>query len=326
MIDISRKVKKAIVTGGAGFIGSHIVEELLKQGITVVSIDNFVAGKKENIEGFLSDKNFTSIKCDVTDFNALEPHFADVDVVFHEAASKFTVCLEDPRKDLDVNAKGTFNVLEAVRKHKVKKIVHASTGSVYGEPQYFPEDEKHPTHPSSFYGTSKLAGETYCRVFARLYDINFTVLRYFHVYGSRQESSDYGGVIPIFIRRVFNGQNPVIFGDGSQVRSFTYVKDVVKANFYAAITPEMDRNYYNCASGIKVTIKELAHYILKHFDRDDLAPIYKDWRPGDIKEFIIENSKLKNVAFDTFTGFDEGLRETVAWYRAYLSKKAAVQA
>ncbi len=323
MIDISGKIKKAIVTGGAGFIGSHIVEELLKQGIQVISIDNFVAGKKENIETFLCDKNFKSVKCDVTDYDDLEQYFEGVDVVFHEAASKFTVCLEDPRKDLEVNAKGAFNVLEAARKHGVKKLVHASTGSVYGEPQYFPEDEKHPTHPSSFYGTSKLAGETYCRVFARLYNINFTVLRYFHVYGSRQESSDYGGVIPIFIRRVFNGQNPVIFGDGTQVRSFTYVKDVVKANFYAAVTDSMNRNFYNCASGIRVTIAELAQYILKHFDRQDLQPVYKDWRPGDIKEFIIDNSSLKSVAFEDFTHFDEGLKETVQWYRTYLSKKTS---
>ena len=174
---------------------------------------------------------YESIKCDVTNFKNLEKYFSGVEVVFHEAASKKTICLNDPRRDLEINAKGTFNFLELSMKYKIKKFVHASTGSVYGEALYSPQDENHPSITTSYYGVSKLAGEKYVKVFEHLYELDTTVLHYFHVYGPRQESSNVGDVVSIFLRLMLAGKPITIFGDGTQQRSFTFVKDVVKLIF-----------------------------------------------------------------------------------------------
>jgi nucleoside-diphosphate-sugar epimerase len=313
--------KKAMVTGGAGFIGSHLVEELLKLGVEVISIDDYSAGKKENLSEFLKNPLLRVVKCDVTDYRHLKRYFKGVDIVFHEAASKKTICLKNPRRDLEVNAKGTFNILELSRDFGVKKIVHASTGSVYGEALYFPQDENHPLNPTSYYGVSKLAGEKYALAFHHLYNMNITVLRYFHVYGPRQEYSDVGGVVSIFGRRVLNNQTPLIFGDGTQQRSFTYVKDVVQANLLVAQKAETKGQCYNCASGIKVTIKELADKVLAILGKSHLGIKYDNWTPGDIKIFDIDNSKLKNLGFEFKTNFDDGLNITLDWLRNYLKNE-----
>lgn len=316
------KYKRALVTGGAGFIGSHIVEELLKEGLEVVSIDNYFAGKKENLHAFhekYGDK-LIEVDCDVTDYDELKKHFEGVDVVFHEAASKKTICLRDPRKDLLINGTGTFNVLELARDFKVKKVVHASSGSVYGEAKYFPQDENHPVNPTSYYGVSKLAGEKYVRAFCDLYDMDCTILRYFHVYGPRQENSDVGGVVSIFGRRVLNGQPPIIFGDGTQQRSFTYVKDVVAINKLVAMTEGTRGEAYNCASGINVTVGELAEKVKAYFGREDLKTEYQDWTVGDIKTFDVSNAKISALGHHFSWTFDDGLAETLMWLKQYLDK------
>lgn len=312
------KYSKAIVTGGAGFIGSHIVEELLKEGVEVISIDNYFAGKKENLAAFHDYENFHEIKCDVTDYEGLKQYFEGVDIVFHEAASKKTVCLKDPRKDLLINGTGTFNILELARDFGVKKLVHASTGSVYGEAKFFPQDENHPVNPTSYYGVSKLAGEKYVRAFCDLYDMDCTILRYFHVYGPRQESSDVGGVVPIFGRRIIHGEPPIIHGDGTQQRSFTYVKDLVAINMLVAMSEGTKGEAYNCASGINVTVGELADKEKKFFGREDLKTIYDDWTVGDIKIFDVSNEKIKKLGYTFKWSFDEGLDATLEWLQDYL--------
>lgn len=311
---IAKKYNRALVTGGAGFIGSHIVEELLDAGIEVIAIDDLCAGKLSNIEEFKSNPRFEFRKCDVTDFNSLEKCFDGVDLVFHEAASKKNVCLKDPRRDLLVNGGGTFNILELVRDKKVKKLVHASTGSVYGEARIVPQTEEHPLAPVSYYGVSKLAGERYVDTFVHLYDIDCTILRYFHVYGPRQESGEFGGVIAIFARQILNGMNPTIFGDGTQERSFTYVKDVVNANMFVAASNNTKGQVFNCASGVNITVGEMCDMLRKHFNRMDLTPEYHDWTIGDIKKFEISNKKICDLGFEFKTGFDEGLRETALYY------------
>lgn len=319
------KFKKVIVTGGAGFVGSHLVEELVKMGVHTISVDNYYAGKSENLAHLKEYPNFQEENCDVLDFERLDELFEGVDVVFHQAASKKTICLNNPRLDLDINAKGTFNLLELAVKHKVKKFVHGSTGSVYGEAIYFPQDEKHSLIPTSYYGVSKLAGEKYVRTFQHLYGLDTTVLRYFHIYGSRQESSDVGGVVSIFTRKLIHGNSVTIFGDGTQQRSFTYVKDVVKANLLAALTPEASGEVFNCASGIKVTIGELAQKVADILEVKDMKINYGDWTPGDIKVFDIDNSKIQNVmGIDFLTNFDEGLRRTVEWAVTYFRDKGHV--
>lgn len=309
----------ALVTGGAGFIGSNLVGALLARDWQVTCIDDFSAGKMRNVEGFQTNPNFRLVTCDISDFAALSPHFAGVDLVFHEAVSKNTVCMKDPRRDLMVNALGTMNVLEASVAHGVKKVIHASTGSVYGEAKYLPEDEAHPLDPVSYYGVSKLAAERYCFAFQRLHGLRVTALRYFHVYGPNQDSSDYGGVVPIFIRRVLNGEPPIIYGDGTQVRSFTYVQDVVNANLFVADRPETDGQVYNCASGLRITIGELAQLVLKKLNRGELEPVYKDWRKGDIKVFEVSNRKLCAHGFEFGFGFDEGVSRTIEWMQTVSS-------
>lgn len=307
--------KTALVTGGGGFIGSHLVEELLKINVKVICLDKFESGKCENLSGFKDHPLLTVVKGDINDFDNIVDHFEGVEVVFHQAVSKNTVCMKNPRLDLKTNAEGTFNVLEAARIHGIAKFVHASTGSVYGEPQYLPEDENHPTEPVSFYGTSKLAAEKYCKVFNRMYGINISILRYFHVYGPRQEEGDHGGVVSIFIRRVLDDEPPIIYGDGSQLRSFTYVKDVVKANLLVARYQQTSGEIYNCASGLKVTIKELAELIMSKLIRNDMNIQYETWKPGDIKYFDINNSKIKKIGMSFDSTFDEGVNQTIAWLK-----------
>ncbi len=311
------KYKRALVTGGAGFIGSHIVEELLNEGLEVISIDNYFAGKEENLMPFKGNPLFTEAVCDITNYHDLKTCFQDVDIIFHEAASKKTICLNDPRRDLEINAKGTFNLLELSRDFGVKKYVHASTGSVYGEAIYFPQDENHPLNPTSYYGVSKLAGERYALAFHHLYGLDVTVLRYFHVYGPRQEYNDAGGVVSIFGRRALNDEPIIIFGDGSQQRSFTYVKDLVKINKLVAISEASNGNVYNCASGIKVTVKELAELVLEALGKDDLKIEFRDWTPGDIKVFDVDNTKISDLGFADFTDFKDGLNITLNWLKNY---------
>jgi len=314
--------KKALVTGGAGFVGSHIVEALVKSGVETISVDDYFAGKHENLAHLSKYPNFHEETCDVTDFAGLDALFPGVEVVFHEAASKKTICLNNPRRDLQINAEGTFNLLELSLKHGVKKFVHASTGSVYGEAQYFPQDEKHPLVPTSYYGVSKLAGEKYVKTFNHLYGLDTTVLRYFHIYGPRQESSEVGGVVSIFTRLMLAGKPITIFGDGTQQRSFTFVDDVVKANLLAAANPATTGEVYNCASGIKVTIKELADMVADILKIENPQIHYDDWTPGDIKVFNIDNSKIREtLEIDFLTDFRAGLESTVNWAKDYFTER-----
>lgn len=307
--------RKAMVTGGAGFIGSHIVQELLMLGIETTSVDNYSAGKRENLKGFENHHLLNEVNCDVTDVENLRKYMNGVDIIFHNAASKKNVCLNNPRLDLRINAEGTFNILELALEYKVKKIVHASTGSVYGEALYHPQDEEHPLNPVSYYGVSKLAGERYVMTFAHLYGLNISVLRYFHVYGPRQESADdRGGVVGIFSKRAVGGQNLIIYGDGTQQRSFTFVKDIVKANLIVASDEKAKGRIFNCASGLKITINELADKIIK-FSGKPIVKEYQNWLPGDIKIFDVSNLKIKELGLHDWINFDKGLEDTYNWYK-----------
>ncbi len=286
--------QKVLVTGGAGFIGSHLCEELVKIGAEVVSIDDYSAGKEKNIHFLMDFKNFKALKKNVCDTEGMDEIFNGVSVVFHNAAAKKNVCLFNPKKDLKVNGEGTFNLLEYALKHKVKKFVHASTGSVYGEPVVFPTTEDHPLRPVSYYGVSKLAGERYVDVFHRLYGLNTTVLRYFHVYGPRQESNEFGGVVSIFVRRLLEGKDIEVFGDGKQVRTFTWVKDLVRANLKAAMSDASVGRVYNAASGIKVSINELAEGMIKILGNGKGKIRHGEPLLGDIMFFDVSNERIRS--------------------------------
>lgn len=311
-----RQYKTALVTGAAGFIGSHIVEELLDYGIKVIAIDDFSAGHIRNLEIFLPNENLIISNCDVSDFDLLRENFNNVDIVFHNAASKKNICLIDPARDLMVNAKGTLNIMQLAKEFNVKKVVHASTGSVYGEPISMPIDENSPLNPVSYYGVSKLAGDRYVDVFGRLHNIDTTTLRYFHVYGPRQETDgNLGGVVAIFANNLINNERIVIHGDGDQIRSFTYVKDIVTANILSAISPNSRNQVYNCASGIQVSINLLAQMMTERLNTSDNSLVtFGDELIGDIRYFDIDNSKILSLGIK-FTDFNIGLDSTIKYYQ-----------
>jgi len=305
---VARKYRKALVTGGAGFIGSHICEKLVESAIQVICIDDYSAGKKENHAHLDKADNFKAVECDITDTHRLSECFSGVDIVFHNAAAKKNVCLDSPRRDLEVNAMGAFNLLELSKTFGVKKFIQASTGSVYGKPPHCLLNEDHSLRPISYYGTSKMAAESYVRLFNVHYGLDTTILRYFHVYGTRQEAGELGGVIAIFIRNMVNGEQPVIFGDGTQMRSFTYIKDVVAANLLVAVDERASGETYNCASGISVTIQELCAKVIEYFGKTgSVIPRYEDWMIGDAKFFNVGNEKIKTLGLNFDTDFFDRL-------------------
>jgi UDP-glucose 4-epimerase len=301
---ITLQNKRYAVTGAAGFIGSHIAEEIYKQGKEVICIDNLEAGRRKNLFDWFGD-GCKFVQADVRDLNTLIDAFSGVDIVFHEACSKCTVCRKDPYKDLTVNAMGSFNVFEAARVAGVKKVVHASTGSV------------NRGQPVSFYGVSKLSAESYLRAFKEYYpEFRFTSIRYHHVFGSRQESGPDGGVIPIFIRRMLNDLPITIFGDGNQQRHFTYVKDVVDLNFECETL--YDGEYINFAEVDSTTINELVTYLSDVIGSEPVV-IYEAAKPGDIKKFDI----TKNVCSKTDDyrkRFLQNLKKTAEYYERSRSK------
>jgi len=270
------KYKRALVTGGAGFIGSHIVEDLLNDGLEVVSLDNYSAGHPINVKHCHKHSTFAEITWDITKATGLDRFFEGVDIVFHEACSKNTACVRDPLRDLAINGLGTLHVLMAAKNSGVKKFVHASSGSVYGEPVAFPTNEDHQLDPVSYYGVSKLAGDRYARLFTHLFDMDVTILRYYHVFGPRQDHSEVGGVVSIFGRRALENKPIIIYGDGTQLRSFTYVKDIVNISKLVALEDGTKSQAFNCASGIKVTINELANAVREYFQKPDLQIKYED--------------------------------------------------
>lgn len=300
--------RRSVVTGGGGFVGSHLVDALLERGDEVIVVDNLVGsgGSDRNIAHALRHPRLVFFKEDLLDW-ASPGALAGVDTVFHQAASKNTVSLRDPERDLAVNAQGTLRLILGSVSAGVRKFIHGSTGSVFGELQER-QDESHPTRPRSFYGVSKLAAEGYCRVAREIYGLNFTVLRYYHVIGPRQDDSDSGGVVPIFIRRCEEGRPITIFGTGEQVRSFTSVDDVVRANLLVADDSRTEGEFYNCASAIKVSIQELAEFVKAEMS-SDVPLVYDEWRPGDIVNFDIDNRKIRSIG----AKFNRDWKEVVRW-------------
>jgi len=288
---------KALVTGAAGFIGSHIADALVAEGHEVYGIDDLSAGYRKNLS---SKVKF--FEADVSDSGQMEWFFQGhrFDVIFHNAASKKTVCLSDPSRDLSVNAGGTLLLLKHALKQDAR-FIHASTGSVYGEAITYPQGEKHPLNPTSYYGVSKLAGEKYVQMYHEQFGLKTTILRYFHVYGSRQEDNEFGGVVAIF-KRAIDAHHPItIFGDGTQQRSFTHVGDVVDANLRAATLDTAIGKIYNCASGINYTIKALADLL------GAKSILYKDWTIGDIRMFDVDNRAIvRDLGLD-FKSLEVGL-------------------
>jgi len=275
-------------------------------------VDNLSTGRLENLDS--NTRNVRFVRGSITDLNLLKDVFRDVECVFHQAAiSSVQRSIEDPIRTNDVNILGTLNVLLAARDCGVRKVVYASSSSVYGDSPELPKKEDMKPNPKTPYAISKLVGEYYCKVFSEIYGLKTVCLRYFNVYGPRQDpASEYAAVIPKFIARVIDSKPPVIYGDGDQTRDFVFVKDVVKANLLA-----MEKNVegiFNIASGKSISINELAGMIIKILGKK-LRPVYVNPRPGDIEHSLADISlAMEKLGFEPEYGLEEGLKETISWY------------
>lgn len=300
-----------LVTGGAGFIGSNIVEELLKRGYEVRVLDNFATGKRENLKAF--EKNIELIEGDIRSFHIVQKAVKGIDIILHQAAlPSVPRSINDPITSNEVNVVGTLNVLEAAREHNVKRIVYASSSSVYGDNPELPKHEGMTPNPLSPYAVSKLAGEKYCQVFSKLYGIETVILRYFNVFGPKQDpNSQYSAVIPKFIKLMINNQSPTIYGDGTQSRDFTYVANVVEANILAATKPVDTPIVLNCATHGQVTLNSLIDELNKLLNKN-IKPIYTDPRPGDILHSFADIKMInQKINYNPVVEFKEGLKLTV---------------
>jgi UDP-glucose 4-epimerase len=306
-----------LVTGGAGFIGSHIVEALLERDHHVVCIDNFdpyydVSLKRANVAPFLEDGNFQLVEGDVRDTDLLRGLLREhsLEVVIHEAAQPgVRASVENPLKAAEVNVAGTLSVLTACVDSGVRKVVNASSSSVYGEVEYLPFDEDHPRRPLSPYGASKLAAEHYCLLFSQLYGLNIVSLRYFTVYGPRMRPDL---AIWIFTEKALRNQDIQIYGDGSRTRSFTYIDDVVDATL-AAI--EKGKGFYNIGEGSRVSVRELAEKIIR-LTRSSSKLIFTEAVKGDAVHTQADIRKARReLAWSPKVGLDQGLRVFVDWMR-----------
>lgn len=305
--------KKVLVTGGAGFIGSHLAEELAKKN-EVIIIDDLSTSRMENIKELIKSHNINFIRGSITDSNLLKKTFKDTDYVFHQAAiPSVPKSIEDPKRSNEANITGTLNVLIAARDRGVKKVVYASSSSVYGDTPTLPKTEDMPINPLSPYAITKATAEFYCKVFYELYGLQTISLRYFNVFGPRQNpNSQYAAVIPKFIKTMLKDKTPVIYGDGEQSRDFTFVKHVVDANILAC---ESDKTgIFNIACGRRITINQLVD-ILNEILGKGIKPVYAEPRPGDIKHSLADISKAKSFGYEPKSNFKKELKETIRWFK-----------
>ncbi|MDP3104298.1 MAG: SDR family oxidoreductase [Candidatus Methanoperedens sp.] len=306
------KNKKVMVTGAAGFIGSHLAEELADNN-EVTIIDDLSTGKIENIKELVKRKNVKFIKGSITDYNLLQNGMKDLDYIFHQAAlPSVPRSIEDPQGSNEANVTGTLNVLTAAKDSGIKKVICASSSSVYGDTPTLPKSESMPVNPLSPYAVTKATGEFYCNVFQDIYGLKTASLRYFNVFGPRQDpNSQYAAVIPKFINDIMNNEPPVIFGDGEQSRDFSYIRHVVDANILACGSDKT--GIFNIAGGRSITINQLVDMINEILGKD-IEPVYKEPRPGDIKHSRADISMARTFGYKPESDFKEELKETIRWF------------
>ena len=305
-------MKKAIVTGGAGFIGSHLAEELSERDYHLIILDNLSTGKRANIAPLLDKKNVEFIQGSITDLPFLQKLFKNTDFIFHLAAiASVPRSIDEPQLCHEVNVTGTLNVLIAARDNKVKKAVNASSCAIYGDAPGLPKKEDMPINPLSPYAVTKLAAENYCQIFQKVYGLPSVSLRFFNIFGPRQNpDSEYAAAIPKFIKIKSQGKNIHIYGDGKATRDYIYVKDAVNAFILAA---ESDASgIYNIGSGRSTTVNELVNLINK-LTGNNTAPVYSPPRPGDILHSLADISKAKTFGYNPRYNLKQGLKETIKY-------------
>ena len=310
-----------LVTGGAGFIGSNIVEELVRQNARVRVVDNLSTGKRENLEAFSNKIEFMEL--DICNLTELRDAMKGVEFVLHQAAiPSVPRSIEDPIASHNADLTGTLHVLWAAKQAGVNRVIYAASSSAYGNSQELPKREDLPAKAISPYGLMKYAGEEYCRLFSELYGLETISLRYFNVFGPRQDpSSQYSGVLSRFITEMLNGQSPTIFGDGEQSRDFTYVANVVRGNLLACQAKGVAGKMYNVACGKNVTLNQVVVSLNKLLGTK-LTSNYSSARVGDIKHSLADISRAaRDLNYTPFVDFDTGLKLTVEWYRKKLFPK-----
>lgn len=304
-----------LVTGGAGFIGSNIVGELLEQGETVRVLDNFSTGRRENVSPFMDQIEL--IEGDIRSYHTVREAVQGVDFVLHQAAlPSVPRSVEDPITTNEVNVGGTLHILDAAKDARVKRVVYASSSSIYGNSEVLPKREDMAPHPMSPYAVSKLAGENYCRIFFDIYGLETACLRYFNVFGPRQDpASQYSAVIPKFIAAIRKGASPTIYGDGTQSRDFTFVENVVQANLQACLAEGVSGQVFNVACGERFSLLELVD-ILNRILEVEVTPQFDAERKGDVKHSLADISKARSLlGYEPSFAFEKGLEKTVAWYQ-----------
>ncbi|MEK6302802.1 MAG: SDR family NAD(P)-dependent oxidoreductase [Acidobacteriota bacterium] len=313
-----------LVTGGAGLVGSHIVDELVKEGARVTVYDSFVRGKIEHLERARTTEDVEIISADLRDSERIREALKGVDYVFHQAAAWLRLCQENPRLSLDVNIAGTFGLLEACVEAGVKKIVAASSSSVYGEGLYLPTDEDHPFNNDLFYGASKIANEQHYRAFYKKYGLDFVAFRYLNVYGPRQPyEAAYMDVIMHFLNRIDADQPPVVRGDGSATVDLVYAGDVARANVMALKSP-VTNEFFNVASGVETTLRELAYLLIRLRGKEGkLEPEFQPMDTGLVtRRWGCPKKARELLGFDVTTSVEEGMRRVIEWREQTIARTA----
>ena len=314
------KVKglRVLVTGGAGFIGSHLVDLLASQANSIIVLDNFTSGKRENLNSHLNTKNVTVIEGDVRDKKLLIDITKDIDIVYHLAVQCLRVSIKDPELNHEVNATGTLNLCIACLENKVKRLVYVSSSEAYGTAVNVPMDENHPLNPITVYGASKAAGEMYALAYYKTYGLEGMVVRPFNTYGPRSHfEGAYGEVIPKFVLRYLCDASPVIFGDGMQTRDFTYVTDAVKGILMASECDNMVGQAVNIARGHEVSVSRLADIISKKLGKKDINPVYEAARPGDVLRHYAGVIKARDMfGYTASIDIESGIEQYIGWFKA----------
>ena len=306
---------KVLVTGGGGLVGSHIADAMVKEGARVIVYDSFIRGKIEHLHWARAHGEVQVVEADLRDREAMRESLKGVDYVFHQAAAWLRLCQEEPRLSLDVNIVGTFNLLEACVEARVKKIVAASSSSVYGEGLYLPTDENHPLNNDLFYGASKIANEQHYRAFYKKYGLDFVALRYLNVYGPRQPyDAAYMDVIMHFLNRIDVDLPPVVRGDGSATVDLIYAEDVARANMLA-LKSSITNGFFNVASGEETTLKELAYLLIRLCGKESrLEPVFQMMDSALVARRWGDPTKAREMlGFVGTTPVEEGMRRIIAW-------------
>ena len=315
---------KVLITGGAGFIGSHLCERYTKEGHTVLCLDNFLNGNLANIRHLLNHKNFKLLNIDVRDFDSLEKIIQGVDTVFHLAAQiHVDRSLIEPQLTYEINVLGTQNVLEVSRRHDVEKIICVSSSEVYGSAQTVPMKEDHPLNAPHPYGASKIAADRMCYSYNKTYQMNITTVRPFNTFGPKQKDTGYGGVISIFVKRALNGLLPIIYGDGNQTRDYTFVTDLVEAFDLILKHTEPIPEPINIGSSREIKIIDLANMIIDLTGQNGkIKPVSVEPRPGEVDRLCADNSKAKELlGWKPKHSLKDGLTKLVDWYKYYKSEE-----